>query len=113
MLAMRDPDLTDPDNPEWTAADFAESVRVGDHPSLEAAMDAAQAKYHAARRGRGPQKAPRKQMVSLRLDAAVLERFRATGKGWQSRINTTLAAHAPRARRPTRATTAKPRRAHR
>jgi uncharacterized protein (DUF4415 family) len=113
MLAMREPDLTDPENPEWTRADFEASVRVADYPSLAAAMEAAQAQYQAARRGRGPQKAPRKQMVSLRLDAAVLARFRATGKGWQSRINSTLAAHAPRARRPTRATPAKPRRASR
>lgn len=110
---MREPDLTDPDNPEWTGADFDAAVRVADHPTLDAAEDAAKEQYQAARRGRGPQKAPRKRMVSLRLDVAVLERFRATGKGWQSRINTTLAAHAPRARRPTRTTKAAPRRTHR
>jgi uncharacterized protein (DUF4415 family) len=28
--------------------------------------------------------------VSLRLDAEVLERYRATGEGWQSRINADL-----------------------
>ena len=33
--------------------------------------------------------APKKQ-VTLRLDADLIERFRATGKGWQSRINETL-----------------------
>jgi uncharacterized protein (DUF4415 family) len=49
---------------------------------------------HPARRG--TQKAPTKQMVSLRLDVDVLEKFRATGKGWQARMNATLAAHAPR-----------------
>lgn len=31
-----------------------------------------------------------KQQVTLRLDADVLEKFRATGKGWQSRINAEL-----------------------
>jgi|SRR5262245_31186573 len=97
-MREREPDLTDPDNPEWTAADFAESVRVADYPTLDAAEEAAKALYHA-RRGRGPQKSPTKQMVSLRLDAHVLERFRATGKGWQGRINQTLAAHLPRVRR--------------
>ncbi|WP_409046377.1 BrnA antitoxin family protein [Mannheimia haemolytica] len=29
-------------------------------------------------------------MVSLRLDKSVLEAFRASGKGWQSRINQVL-----------------------
>ena len=33
--------------------------------------------------------APKKQ-VTLRLDADLIDRFRATGKGWQSRINKAL-----------------------
>jgi uncharacterized protein (DUF4415 family) len=40
--------------------------------------------------GRGPQVAPVKQQVTLRLDQDVLESFRATGSGWQSRINEAL-----------------------
>ena len=39
---------------------------------------------------RGPQKAPTKQQVTLRLDRDVVERFRATGDGGQSRINEAL-----------------------
>jgi len=31
-----------------------------------------------------------KELVSLRLDAVVLESFRATGSGWQTRINEVL-----------------------
>ena len=43
------------------------------------------------RRGeRGPQRAPTKQLVSLRLDPDVLAHFRATGPGWQGRINAAL-----------------------
>lgn len=43
------------------------------------------------RRGeRGPQKTPTKQQVTLRLDRDVLQRFRATGAGWQGRINEAL-----------------------
>lgn len=49
----------------------------------------------AYRRTRGPQKAPTKQLVSLRIDRDVLERFRATGEGWQSRINEALKKAAP------------------
>jgi uncharacterized protein (DUF4415 family) len=48
------------------------------------------------RRGRGRQKASTKQMISLRLDVDVVEKFRATGKGWRVRMNATLATHASR-----------------
>ena len=40
------------------------------------------------RRGRPPGSS--KQLVSLRLDKAVLDAFRATGPGWQSRMNLAL-----------------------
>jgi uncharacterized protein (DUF4415 family) len=39
---------------------------------------------------RGPQKSPVKQQITLRLDRDVIERFRATGPGWQGRINDVL-----------------------
>jgi uncharacterized protein (DUF4415 family) len=39
---------------------------------------------------RGPQKMPTKQLVSLRLSPEVLEHFKATGTGWQTRIDQTL-----------------------
>ncbi len=39
---------------------------------------------------RGPQVAPDKQQVTLRLDQDVLETFRASGAGWQGRINAAL-----------------------
>ena len=41
------------------------------------------------RRGR-PKSVSPKQAVNLRLDADVLEYFRKTGPGWQSRINEAL-----------------------
>ena len=47
------------------------------------------------RRGR-PKIAHPKKLVSLRLDQDVIERFRATGAGWQSRINETLRQHLPK-----------------
>ena len=40
-------------------------------------------------RGRPPVENPKKQ-VTLRLDADVLDRFRAEGPGWQGRINAAL-----------------------
>ena len=39
---------------------------------------------------RGPQRAHTKELVSLRLSAEVIEPFKATGPGWQTRIDSTL-----------------------
>lgn len=49
--------------------------------------------FERARGQRGPQKTPTKERVGLRLDPDVLAHFRATGPGWQSRINDVLAKH--------------------
>lgn len=59
----------DPDNPPLTPEDFARMQPV---------------------RRRGAGRAPRKQLVSLRIDPDVVEHFRATGEGWQARINAAL-----------------------
>jgi hypothetical protein len=42
------------------------------------------------RKGRGPNKAPTKKLVSLRPSPDVIDYFKATGAGWQSRIDETL-----------------------
>jgi uncharacterized protein (DUF4415 family) len=42
------------------------------------------------RRPGRPPKANRKISVTLRLDRDVIERFRTTGVGWQTRINAAL-----------------------
>jgi uncharacterized protein (DUF4415 family) len=57
--------------------------------------DQAAAEYLATalrrRRGeRGPQKAPTKQKVTLRLTQEVLTHFRKSGPGWQTRIDELL-----------------------
>jgi uncharacterized protein (DUF4415 family) len=46
------------------------------------------------RPGRGrPRLGTPKKLVSLRLDQDVIERFRSSGAGWQSRINAALRKH--------------------
>jgi uncharacterized protein (DUF4415 family) len=50
------------------------------------------------RRGRPKLERP-KQAVKLRLDQDVLDHFRASGPGWQTRINETLARVVARAKR--------------
>ena len=42
------------------------------------------------KRGRGPQTTPTKVLTSVRLDADILEFFKAQGSGYQSRINAAL-----------------------
>ena len=69
------------DNPELTKADFAKARPFGEvFPDLAASI----------RRGRGPSKSPTKKLVSLRISPEVIEYFKSTGSGWQSRIDETL-----------------------
>jgi uncharacterized protein (DUF4415 family) len=74
---------SDPDNPpltdeQWRQMRPAHEVR----PELVARQ---------LRRGRGrPRSVTTKQQVTLRIDRDVLEKFRSTGDGWQSRINDAL-----------------------
>jgi uncharacterized protein (DUF4415 family) len=72
----------DPDNPEWTAEDFARARPAREiHPELVEDW---------LRRKRGAQKAPTKVLVSLRLEREVLDKLRASGRGWQGRANDML-----------------------
>jgi uncharacterized protein (DUF4415 family) len=79
--------IFDDDNPEWTEEDFAKAtkfpagVRLGDLKPGELARILPT---------RGPQKAPTKVAVSIRLSPDVLSHFKAKGPGWQSRIDEAL-----------------------
>ncbi len=74
----------DTDNPEWTEADFADSKGP---EALPAGLVAA---FPTTRPRGGRPAGSDKQLVSIRLDKDVLEKFRATGPGWQTRINAAL-----------------------
>lgn len=82
--------LTDADGEvrELTDENFFNHAR----PMREVFPDIVEA-FERMRGQRGPQKAPTKERVGLRLDPEVVRYFRATGPGWQSRINDILAAH--------------------
>jgi uncharacterized protein (DUF4415 family) len=67
----------DPNDAEATRAFFAQAdlIRGG----------------KVVRRGkRGPQKTPTKKLVSLRLSPEVIDHFKSSGPGWQTRIDSTL-----------------------
>ncbi len=72
------------DSPELTDEQLAEMKPLSEYdPDLYARIRRA--------RGRPPVDTP-KQQISLRLDPDVIEKFKATGKGWQGRINDVLKA---------------------
>lgn len=70
----------DPDSPELTGADFLRA---------QTAQEVVPALANA-RRVRGPQKAPTKTLVSMRLDPDLVARLKADGPGWQGRANELL-----------------------
>jgi uncharacterized protein (DUF4415 family) len=74
----------DDENPEWTEEMFARAKPPQEMFSPE--------ELAAFPRTRGrPVKAAPKIRVAVRLDPDVVEHFRATGPGWQTRINDALA----------------------
>lgn len=67
----------DTENPQWEEGAVAKAMRFSDlPPAMQEAL--------APKRGRGPQKAPKKQPVSIRLSPDVLAALRAKGRGWQT-----------------------------
>jgi len=80
--------VPDNENPEWTKEMFARSKRFDELPEkLRNKLSAIQL---AARNRRGPQKAPTKQPVTIRLSPDVLVVLRGKGRGWQTLVDETL-----------------------
>jgi len=78
MNKKPNPELIDNDNPEWKAEDFDKAVPLSGLPkSLQSKL----------RRVRGPNRLPTKKQTAIRFDEDVLAALRATGKGWQTRVN--------------------------
>ncbi len=74
---------TDIDSPQWTEAHTKRSMRLDQLPeSLQGKL----------RRGRGPGKTPAKERISLRLAPDIANAVRATGDGWQTRVEALLRA---------------------
>jgi uncharacterized protein (DUF4415 family) len=60
-------------------------VKGGGYAAVRAAL------AQKRKRGqRGPQQSPTKQLVSVRYSPEVLEYFKASGTGWQTRMNEAL-----------------------
>ncbi len=74
---------------DWDAVDVPE-LADDEMAKARPAAEAVPQVVDAYRRSRGPQKAPTKQQVTLRLDQEVVAHFKESGPGWQTRINETL-----------------------
>ncbi len=72
-----------------TASEDARIAR-GIAADPDAAPDLSKPVAGVVRRVGRPPKADRKVSVTLRLDREVVERFKAAGAGWQTRINAAL-----------------------
>jgi uncharacterized protein (DUF4415 family) len=68
--------------------DLAIAHAIGGDP--DAAPDLSEPIPGIVRRGGRPTKADAKVSVTLRLDRDIVERFKASGSGWQTRINAAL-----------------------
>ena len=74
----------DADSPKTKARDWDGAILARSRGEMRAKL--------AQRRGRGPQKAPTKVQLSLRLAPEVVAYFKATGPGWHTRMAEVLAA---------------------
>lgn len=75
-------ELPNEENPEWTAEDVNSAV-----PFVKLS-EVLQAKIK--KRARGTQVAPTKERITIRLSPAVVKTFKATGAGWQTRLDAAL-----------------------
>lgn len=82
------PEAIDADNPEATKEWFVRARPARDLlPGLVG--EAAAKDMLAPRRGRPPL-GQTKEHVNIRLDADIVQSFRSTGAGWQTRLNNAL-----------------------
>lgn len=79
-------DLAKVDRREITDEDYAEIPELGDEFFERADLYEGE---RLIRRGRPKSEAP-KVAINIRLSPDVLERFKASGPGWQTRIDTAL-----------------------
>lgn len=88
----------DAENPEWTAQEIRNA-----RPLMDALPKETAAAVRRYRGQRGLQARPSKELISLRMDRDLVAAFRATGPGWQTRVNEALRTYARKIGLPSRA----------
>jgi len=87
MSKKPNPEMVDEENPQWTAADFANARSASKVlPEIFGTMVAQQM---LKPRGRPRAEHP-KERINIRLSHEVVEYFKAAGDGWQTRIDSAL-----------------------
>jgi uncharacterized protein (DUF4415 family) len=79
----------DSENPEWS-----DEESRGARPLMEILPKETVTAIQRYRGQRGPQRRPTKELISLRVDRDVVDAYRASGTGWQTRANQALKAFA-------------------
>ena len=87
MRKKPNPKRLDDENPEWTAEDFAKARPASE--ALPQIFGEKVAEEMLKPRGRPRVEFP-KERITIRLSPDVVQAFRATGEGWQTRIDTAL-----------------------
>ena len=86
MKKHPNPELIDDENPEWTDEKFTRARPASEVlPELFGAQVA-----KTLLKPRGKQVAPTKRAVTVRYSPDVLDAFKATGAGWQTRMDAAL-----------------------
>ena len=83
FASAKEPFVYDEDNPPLTPEDWRNMRPAEELPAEILAL-------FPKTKLRGPQKAPTKVPVSLRLSREVVDHYKATGDGWQTRIDDAL-----------------------
>lgn len=73
--------IHDSDSPSTSESDWNNAIVCHSAKELHS---------ETTRRIRGKNKRPLKKQVAIRFDSDIIQAFRATGKGWQTRMNNAL-----------------------
>lgn len=65
-------------------------IKASDLGSFVPASEALPASLRRKVSVRGPQKSPTKERITIRLSPEVVQRFRSSGTGWQTRVDAVL-----------------------
>ena len=87
MHKKTNPELIDDDNPEWTADDIAMARTAAE--VLPQIFDEKVAREMLKPRGRPRIEFP-KERINIRLSHEVVQHFKSSGEGWQTRIDSAL-----------------------